>query len=275
VRILKHLSLGLVLLCPAVGPGQEKAKADPVKPGQRLTGMWRGTYHYGGIGQQPVNFDLALIQDGKDVVAVIRETNTFAMRPGPFLAAVCKGGFDAQAGKLTLTKTYDGTLGPNHSIEYTGKLSQDGDKVEGTWDLGGGTGTFTLERVKGTRAGPFAGVWTGTWHQPKEKGLTPVKIQVLLVHQGDGVTGLIKEPNSSEANKQEPYLHASLKGKYDDKTGRLTFTKTYDGTAGEKHTVNCAGKVSFDRAMLEGLWTLPYNDPRRIVPRERRPTCRS
>jgi hypothetical protein len=257
VRNLKHLSLGLLLLCPALGPSQEKAKPDPVKPGERLTGMWRGTYHYPGGGQQPVNFDLVLLQDGKDVVAVIKEPNTFGSRPGPFLAAVCRGSFDGQEQKLTFTKTYDGTLGPNHDVQYAGKLSQDGNKFDGTWDIGGFSGTFTLERVKGTRAGPFAGVWTGTWLQPKDKDLVPVKIQILLVHQGDGVTGLIKELNVTAANKGEPYLHASLTGKYDDRTGRLTFTKAYDGTAGENHSVNCAGKVSFDRQLLEGLWTIP------------------
>jgi hypothetical protein len=258
VRILKYSALCLFLLCPALAPSQEKAKPDPVKPTERLTGMWRGTYHYPqGGGQQSVNFDLVLIQDGKDVVAVLKEPNTFGNRKEPFLAAVCKGSFDAQAGKLTFTKTYDGTAGPNHPVEYAGDLSKDGAKMEGKWDLGGFSGTFTLERVKDTRAGPFAGVWSGFRHYPKAKGLAPVKFQMVLVHKGDEVTGFIKEPNATAANKEEPYLHSAFTGKYDARTGRLTFTKTYDGTAGEKHSVNCGGKVSFDRLMVEGLWTIP------------------
>src|SRR5262245_28125325 len=127
VGIMKHLSLGLLILCPALSPSQENAKPVPVKPGERLTGLWRGEYQYPqGGGQAPVRFELVLLQDGSTVGGVIKEPNTFGSRPGPFLAAVFKGSFDAQAGKLTFKKTYDGTLGPNHDVEYTGELSKDG-----------------------------------------------------------------------------------------------------------------------------------------------------
>ncbi len=256
--ILKHLPLALLVLCPALGAGQENAKPEPVKPGERLTGLWRGEYHYpGGGAQAPVRFELVLLQDGSTVGGVLKEPNTFGTRPGPFLAAVVKGKFDDQAGKLKFMKTYDGTLGPNHDVEYTGQLSKDGNKVEGGWDLGGGGGgTFTLERVKGTRAGPFAGVWSGMSYRPRGKEFAPVEFQMIAVHDGDGLTGFIKEPNTSEANKNEPYLHASFKGKYDPRTGKLTFRKTYDGTAGETREVACSGKASFDKMMVEGLWTV-------------------
>jgi hypothetical protein len=257
VRICKHLSLGLLILCPALGPSQENAKPAPVKGGERLTGLWRGEYQYpGGGGQAPVRFELVLLQDGSTVGGVIKEPNTFGSRPGPFLAAVIKGSFDAQAGKLIFRKTYDGTLGPNHDVEYTGQLSKDGTKFQGNWDLGGGGGTFTLERVKGTHAGPFAGVWSGMTYRPKGKEFAPVSFQMIMVHDGDGVTGLIKEPNTSQVNKDEPYLHAAFKGKYDPKTGKLAFQKTYDGTAGETREVACSGKASFDKMMVEGLWTI-------------------
>jgi hypothetical protein len=265
VRILKHLSLGLLLLCPALGPSQEKAKSDPMKPADQLTGVWRGAYQYPqGGGQAPVNFELVLIQDGSDVGGFIKEPNTFGSRKEPFLAAAAKGRFDRAAGKLTFTKTYDGTAGPNHDVEYTGTLSKDGMKLEGTWDIGGFSGTFALEKVKDTRSGPFAGVWFGTYHHPPEKGLQPTKFQMILVHQGDGVMGFIKETNDIAANKDEPYLHSSFKGGYDGKTGKLTFTKTYDGTAGEKRTVQCAGKVSFDMTLAEGLWTVPNGGAGRL-----------
>jgi hypothetical protein len=257
VGILKHLSLALLVLCPALGPSQENAKPAPVKPGERLTGMWRGEYQYPqGGGQAPVRFELVLLQDGSTVGGVIKEPNTFGSRPGPFLAAVFKGSFDAQAGKLTFKKTYDGTLGPNHDVEYTGELSKDGLKLEGKWDIGGFTGTFTLERVKDTRAGPFAGVWSGMSYRPKGKDFAPVKFQMIMVHDAEGVTGFIKEPNTSEVNKDEPYLHAAFKGKFDPLTGKLTFQKTYDGTAGDTREVACSGKASFDKMMVEGLWTI-------------------
>jgi len=261
VRTCKHLSLGLLLLCPALVPSQEQAKPgqanpDAVKPGERLTGVWRGEYRYPGGGQAPVKFELVLVQDRNTVGGVIKEPNTFGNQPAPFLAAVCRGKFDAAAGKLTFTKTYDGTAGPNHDVAYSAALSKDGAKLDGTWDLGGFSGTFTLSRVKDTRAGPFAGVWSGTRHYPEAKGMPPVKFQAVLVHEGDRVTGLIKEANAA-ANQGVPYLHATVTGKYDPKTGRLTFLEAYDGTGGQKHAIKCDGKASFDRGMVEGLWSIP------------------
>jgi hypothetical protein len=224
---LKPLSLGLLVLCPALGPGQEKANPDQVKPQERLTGVWRGWYQYPqGAGQVPVCFQMVLIQDGGTVVGFAKEPNTFGTRREPWLVAVLKGRFDDQAGKLTLTKTYDGTAGPSHEVEYAGKLSQDGNKVEGDWDIGGNGGTFTLERIKNTRSSPFAGVWSGTYHYPKDQDKAEVKFQVLMVQHADRVTGFIKEPNTFGANKDEPFLHASFKGRYNDKTGKLTFLKT-------------------------------------------------
>jgi hypothetical protein len=257
VRICKYLSLGLLFLCPALVPSQEQAKPDAVKPGERLTGMWRGEYRYPqGSPQAPVKFELLLLHDHSTVAGVIKEPNTFGNQAEPFLAAVCRGKFDAGAGKVTFIKTYDGTAGPNHDVEYTGTLAKDGMKLEGTWDLGGFSGTFSLTRDKDTRAGPFAGVWSGTRHYPEAKGMAPVKFQAILVHKGDAVTGLIKEGNTA-ANQGVPYLHSTVTGKYDPRTGRLTFLEGFDGTGGQKHTLKCDGKVSFNREMVEGLWSLP------------------
>jgi translation elongation factor EF-G len=255
---LKHLSLGLLVLCPALAPGQEKANPDAVKPQERLTGMWRGWYQYPqGTPQAPVCFQMALVQDGSTVVGFIKEPNTFGSRREPWLVAVFKGRFDEQAGKLTFTKTYDGTAGPNHDVEYGGTLDKDGNKVEGDWNLGGAGGTFTLERIRNTRSSPFAGVWSGTYHYPKDQDKAEVKFQMIMVQHGNRVTGFIKEANTSGANKDEPYLHAAFKGLYDNKTGKLRFLKTYDGTAGEDHDVNYSGKVSCEKTLIEGTWTLP------------------
>ncbi len=34
----------------------------------------------------------------------------------------------------------------SHSVEYTGTISEDGKKIEGNWDIGGGGGTFKAQR---------------------------------------------------------------------------------------------------------------------------------
>jgi len=259
---LKHLSLGLLLFCPALAPAQEKVNPDHVKPGEKLTGVWRGWFQYPqGAVQSPVPFQMVLVQDGSTVVGFLKEPNTFGTRREPWQAAALKGRFDEQTGKLTFTKTYDGTAGPSHDVEYAGTLANDGNKVEGDWNIGGQGASFTLERIKNTRSSPFAGVWSGTYHYPKDLDKAEVKFQVIMVQHGDRVTGFMKEPNTFGAGKDEPFLHACFKGKYNDKTGSLTFLKTYDGTAGEDHDVDYSGKANGDKTLVEGLWTIPAPMP--------------
>jgi hypothetical protein len=262
VRIFQPLAVGLLILCPALSPSQEAKNPDQVKPQERLTGVWRGWFQYPqGAVQPPVCFQLVLVQDGGTVVGFIKEPNTFGTRREPWLAAVLKGRFDAQTGKLTLTKTYDGTAGPSHDVEYTGAVSKDGNKVEGDWDIGGAGGTFTLERVRNTRSGPFAGVWEGTYHYPEGKDLAPVKFQMLMVQHGNRVTGFLKESNTFGVGKDEPFLHATLKGQYNDKTGKLHFLKSYDGTDGVDQDVEYSGKVAREKTLIEGVWTIPAAAP--------------
>jgi hypothetical protein len=260
VGILKHLSIGLLFLCPALAPGHADP-TDDVKPQERLTGMWRGWYVYQGTAQPPVCFQMALVQDGSTVVGFIKEPNTFGTRKEPWLVAVFKGRFEEQTGKLTFTKNYDGTAGPNHDVEYGGTVSKDGNKVEGDWNLGGAGGTFTLERIKNTRSSSFAGVWSGTYFYPKELDKAQVRFQMIMVQHGNRVTGFIKEPNTFGVNKDEPYLHAAFKGHFDEKTGKLNFLKTYDGTAGKDHDVEYSGKVSREKTFMEGMWTIPAQTP--------------
>jgi hypothetical protein len=149
VRIFRHLSLCLLLVLPVLSAAQE-GQQPKQKAQKRLSGVWKGTYHYPeGSEMKPVNFQLVLIQDGSTVAGFIKEPNTFGKRnEEPWLHATFKGTFDAKEGKLTFTKTYDGTSGIEHDVEYKGKLSQDRKKVEGMWELGNdASGRFTLERL--------------------------------------------------------------------------------------------------------------------------------
>jgi len=246
----------LLLVTPALSLGQERQNAGgPDKGG--LTGVWRGTYHYPQDGQKPVNFEMVLIQNGGTVVGFMKEPNTFGERQEPFLHAAFKGKYDEQTRKLTVVKTYDGTAGPKHDVEYAGDVAQAGNKIEGKWDIGGLSGDFTLERVANTRGGGLAAVWTGSYSYPKDAQKDDVKFQMLLVQEGKKVIGFTKEPNTFGKNNDEPWLHADLKGQIDERTGILTITKTYDGTAGETHSVEYSATPSQDRSKLEGTWALP------------------
>lgn len=121
----------------------------------KLSGRWKGTYHYPGDAQAPVDFEMKVVHSAGDKLAgTVKEPNTFGPNPAqePQLYAKCKGAFDAAARKLTWTKTYDGTDGIAHAVEYTGDLSEDGKSVEGVWEIkddGGNvtaSGKFTLKR---------------------------------------------------------------------------------------------------------------------------------
>jgi hypothetical protein len=153
VITLKRSLLGVLALSVLI-PAAALPSAAPTPAKQArakhatLSGVWRGEYSYGdGAGQGPVKFVAVLIQDGNKIVGLIKEPNTFGNQPDPWLHAGFKGTFDRQAGKVTGTKTYDGTGGQDHDVEYSGKVTRKGTRIEGTWNIGQAQGSFTLERV--------------------------------------------------------------------------------------------------------------------------------
>jgi hypothetical protein len=169
------------------------------------------------------------------------------------LHAEFKGRFDEKSGKLSFTKTYDGTGGPQHSVEYSGEPSDDKSKVTGSWTLDQLAGTFKLEKESKTQPGPFTSAWSGTYHYPD--GQNPVEFQMILIQQGENVSGFIREPNSF-GTRPEPWLHAEVKGSIDGATGKLNFTKKYDGTGGPEHEVEYSGEPSQDKNKVQGSWTI-------------------
>lgn len=250
---LKHISLGLVLLLSGLVPdAPQKETQGP------LTGTWRAKFFYPqNDGRDPVGFRMVVIQDGSTIAGFIKEPNTFGRRREPFLHAIFKGKIEDKTGKVTFIKTYDGTGGESHDVEYTGQLGNQGAKIDGTWDIQGFGGDFTAIRLGKNRAGHLSGVWTGTYHYPDEKKLEPVKFHMLVIHEGDRITGLVKEPNTFGDRKDEPNLHAAFRGRVDEKTGKITFIKSYDGTGGEDHDVEYTGQLAKDGLKAEGTWEIP------------------
>ncbi len=254
MRLAKHLSFVLLLACPALAVAQERNQQ--VAPtGGSYTGLYRGEYQYpDGTNQAPVKFEIVLIQEGDTVAGFMREPNTFGQRKAPYLTAAFKG--KIENGKLSITKTYDGTAGPSHDVQYNGDFGDDGKKIEGRWAIGDFSGTFALHKVAKSGPGPMSGVWNGRYEYPQDANKGPVDFKVLIVQEGDGVVGFMKEPNTFGKRGEEPYLHALLKGRLDRQSGKLTFTKTYDGTEDIDHNVEYSGEGNGDRSSFSGSWSL-------------------
>lgn len=118
---------------------------------------------------------------------------------------------------------------------------------------------FTSARADTTspepnKKGELTGVWTGEFKYPADSDRDPVKFQLVLIQDGKTIAGFMKEPNTFGKRKDEPYLHAVIKGTFDAKTGKIKFTKTYDGTGGESHDVAYEGKL--EKSKVDGTWKI-------------------
>lgn len=132
--------------------GRFQIERETASAGGALDGAWSGTYFYpagsvdaNGTPLRPVKYWLVLIETSGTLRGYMIEPNTFGERDAPWLHALLKGTFDPEQGALMFTKYYDGTGEVGHEVEYTGRLSADGNAVVGSWDIDGFGGTFRLE----------------------------------------------------------------------------------------------------------------------------------
>ena len=249
------LALLAVLLCRPV----TAATAD-------LTGVWTGSYSYpANSGNEPVKFTLVLLRAQNGYRGCVVEPNTFGKeRNEPFLHAdILAARLSEDARRLDFTKKYDGTDGVDHKVEYSGRFSADGTKMNGTWTLPGiWSGTFSIAKSANTKAGRFSsGVWVGKYRYAEGavdqagNAREPVQFRMFIVHNGDGLWGYVHEPKTF-GEGDSPGLHAVLDGRFDPQTKKVSFTKTYDGTGGVRHAVKYEGRVGDDDAM-KGTWEIP------------------
>lgn len=242
---------GLLLAC-VVSP----ASAADVK----LSGLWTGTYEYpAGSPQLPVPFEMRFAHAGEKFVARTSEPNSFGEdKTDENLFADCQGTYDLQTRKLTWTKTYDGTSNATHSVEYAGTLSEDGATIEGTWDISGFSGKFALTRAKtGPKAGMLQALWTGTYEYLADADQGAVKFGMTFAKVGNKFVARTSESNTfGDDPATNPKLFADCKGAYDPDSGKVTWTKTYDGTANVSHAVEYAGTLSEDGTRIDGTWTI-------------------
>lgn len=106
-----------------------------------LTGVWSGYYGYDGAASPNVQFQMNAEGQGRTFTASTVEPNTFGDRTTWFLTANVAGTLSAGGG-VNFVKTYDGTGGQTHSVQYSGTLS--GRCITGRWAIGAAGGPFKM-----------------------------------------------------------------------------------------------------------------------------------
>lgn len=131
--------LGLSLVASLGTPIVKHAAAANLPP------HWIGIYYYkSGTQRRPVTFEMRVISNnGNTFTARMREAATFGRRPCRQLTANIEGSFTDRI--ISFKKTYDGSCGVSHSVQYVGRLSDNLQKMNGTWHIGPTSGQFTAD----------------------------------------------------------------------------------------------------------------------------------
>lgn len=133
-------------MAPLTAPGHwQQVRVMPPPPS--LTGRWHGVYSY-PAEPMPVYFVADLIQTGDSLSGSTEEAEKGQFGEPLTLTAHLSGTRAGMA--VTFTKTYDGTGGWSHSVEYGGALSADGLEIDGRWAVPGvWSGSFLMIRAEG------------------------------------------------------------------------------------------------------------------------------
>ena len=109
-----------------------------------LTGIWTGFYGYDGQANI-VQFQARLSAGGAFAfTGATIENNTFGDANVLFLTANLKGVKNDTTGRVSFAKTYDGTGGQSHTVQYDGAYDSSGACVAGTWKIDGAGGPFRM-----------------------------------------------------------------------------------------------------------------------------------
>ncbi len=97
----------------------------------------------------------------------------------------------------------------------------------------------------------LTGVWQGLYSFAV--AMAPVAFTATLLENGAWVSGSVHEVAYDDTGAVEVF--ATLLGTREGAS--VSFTKTYDGSAGWNHDVVYAGTVSDDGTEIEGTWNIP------------------
>jgi hypothetical protein len=113
-----------------------------------LTGAWHGRYGYHPEHQEPpVSFTATLWEAGGFVTGVTEEAQLVSPAVSAVMRAMLNGVRDGEF--VRFEKTYDGTQGWDHTVDYGGEVSPDGLEIHGHWELQDWVGWFLMVRDDG------------------------------------------------------------------------------------------------------------------------------
>lgn len=116
-----------------------------VAQAQDLTGRWVGGY-ISDDGADINTFEFQIESTGRVFAGTGTEVNAFGdASQALYLTSTVSGRINA-TGRVTFTKTYDGSGGVSHSVTYSGQLEPGGRRIRGSFDAGGATGQFEMVR---------------------------------------------------------------------------------------------------------------------------------
>lgn len=94
---------------------------------------WSGRYDYQD-GKPGAPFTLTINSSGSNFSGGTSEPATFGDGSSSTLTANVAGSVNGN--QVSFVKTYDGSGGQHHSIQYNGTLSADGRSISGRWNIG-------------------------------------------------------------------------------------------------------------------------------------------
>jgi hypothetical protein len=115
--------------------------------GNSLTGVWHGLYSYVAY-RAPVYFVATLIHSGTGLFGTTHESEVGEEGAPLTLFAAING--SVAGSQVDFTKTYDGSGGWQHVVNYDGDLSTDKTEIEGAWTIPNeAAGRFLMIRSRG------------------------------------------------------------------------------------------------------------------------------
>ena len=129
------------LYCESCPPGSACSVVSCFARNDALTGSWHGTYGYSDA-RPPVRFLFQANIAGNVIRGRISEPNTFGTPGVPYLFANVYGTISGDT--IQFTKTYDGTGGQSHAVQYYGRINRASKQITGSWSLSGASGSFTM-----------------------------------------------------------------------------------------------------------------------------------
>lgn len=137
---MKSIASALLFVCALMLAAPLSAHAQPARAS--LAGEWRGVY-FQGPDNQATEFTATITEDRGRISGAIIEPNMFGDNSSYWLFSTFAGRVDD--GTISFAKTYDGTAGQSHTVQYQGQVLS-GRRIVGTWSLAGAGGQFEMGR---------------------------------------------------------------------------------------------------------------------------------